>query len=180
MVVLSEKGASLCHLGGDTDRALTELDALIEDVEQADLPVLDIKLRDNRSVVRHEALTADEDFYERADRRRMRGIKTWDAEKVLGAIIDAEGGRHFDALPAIWTQVCWTYQRLSWQGHRWAHQRLAMEYLEVGYLSNALWHALCARDQELIKKVATRQQIADVLEVIFDALRWAEARKQTE
>jgi hypothetical protein len=161
--------AELLYLDGRAASALELMDHLCDVVRDTEFRDLESALLDDRTVIRFAELKPDADFYEQHDWRTLSGTTRWDASKVLEGLIAAEGNKHYDALPAFWGQLLRTHESFSWQGQRWAHERMARELLQIGYLNDAAWHAIAALDKELaaqIGKAALRARDAALVSAL--------------
>ncbi len=175
--------AEILFLDGRADQALQALDELAASVHQSPSD-LELTILDDRTLVRFAELQVDADFYERHDRRRLHGITFWNESAVLDGMIDADRGRHYDAVPAFWAQVCHTYQRMIWQGQTWAHGRLAREFLSIGCLAEATWHSMLALDAATAKQIGAAVRVAGdtglVRTVVDRLLRTARLRRHAQ
>ncbi len=151
--VLVVARARILFLDGRANDSLEVLDRLIKSVESRAPANFMLTLLDNRGAAGLAQLEFDEMFYQRADERRLRGIKLRDESAVLDAILSAKQGKHYEAVPALWRQVGGAYRRQSWWAMRWSHARLADEMLQIGDFPSAVWHAALACDIELAEQI---------------------------
>jgi hypothetical protein len=105
-------------------------------------------------------------FYDLYDRARLTGEKLFDAEATVYAFESAAEGKHYDALPTFWREVLETFRRGNWKYFRRASSRLAEEFLALGWIDGAAYHAILALDQDVAKQVAAHALLLQNPQVI--------------
>jgi hypothetical protein len=104
--------------------------------------------------------------YDLYDRARITGDRLFDAEKTVYAFESAAEGKHYDALPAFWRETLESYRHSSWTYFRRASSRLAQEFLTLGWIDLAAYHAILGLDKEVAKGVANQSLLRQDLQVI--------------
>lgn len=124
------------------------------------MPSLDretnLSLGHQRNVLSMSTLdfNSGQQFDDLYDRARLTGEKIFDAEATVYAFEAAAEGKHYDALPTFWRETLEAFRRGNWKYFRRASSRLAEEFLALGWIDGAAYHAILALDQDVAKKVA--------------------------
>lgn len=97
-----------------------------------------------------------DDHYKLFDAHRVLGIALTDYSAITHASLDAAADKHYDALPSFWQEYLRTYYQGCWRPHRFAADRLASEFLQVGHPLDAAYYSVLAVNEELAKEVGAR------------------------
>lgn len=127
----------------------------------------------NRSSLSLATLFAEGDadaHYALIDRSAFLGIEMEDTRSLLDATSQAERGKSYDSLPAIWREVLRTYYQGCWAALRAALRYMADECLRIGCFAEAAYNAMLVGQKELTKRVADALLRRESVDVIRDSV----------
>lgn len=180
-VARSFANAYLLYLAGQAHEAIAFWENEIEPLRTKLPPELQITAEANRRMLHMAQGQYRSDFEAIRDKQRFMNLQTWDTGKVLAGLIDFEEGRHAEALPRFWQQVCETYAGYNWLGQQWAHERMCIECLAIGENTKAVWHALLAQNKDYPGKIAQavclKADIDEITHVVDVVLSFANLRR---
>lgn len=136
------------------------------------MPSLDretnLSLGHQRNVLSMSTLdfNSGQQFDDLYDRARLTGQKFFDADATVYAFEAASEGKHYDALPTFWRETLEAFRRGNWKYFRRASSRLAEEFLALGWLDEAAYHAILALDDDVAKEVAAHALLRQNPQVI--------------
>jgi hypothetical protein len=93
-------------------------------------------------------------FYELVDERTVASVEFEDERHALSGMDTAAANKHYDAMASFVKAARNMYRQDNWPGMSNAFRRLARESVTIKSLHDAVFYAVMARDQELIKNVA--------------------------
>jgi hypothetical protein len=91
------------------------------------------------------------EYYGAVDRSRNDPVAT---QSLLAAEDASRQRRHFESLPPLWRELNRAYLDGDWGARRRAHARFASETLAVGWIHQAVYHAIRGGNREALVQLA--------------------------
>lgn len=115
-------------------------------------------IADNKSVLIMGGANAstEDEFYHLVDVRRILGVELRDHSAIVEASSQAAKGKHFEALPIFWQQLRSAYNMQNWRALHQAERYFAEECMGLGWLDQAAYHSMSARNSNSIDEVAKK------------------------
>jgi hypothetical protein len=94
-------------------------------------------------------------FYESVDRACREPGQTNRATNLLAAEDASRKRAHYDSIPALWRELKHAYIEADWGSRKRAHDRLAWETLQAGWVNQAVHHSLYGENKDSVKQLGT-------------------------
>jgi len=175
-VAIAMAQALVLHLDGENAQALEVFDMhIIPNIDEVPLVTRTV-VAANRNTIRFAMrdFTAAADHYKTQDLIETVSTPAGEASDVLRAHDAAAQNRHRDALPLYWGSLLDAYADGTWSRVWAAHGRMARECCALGWVAEAVFHAVASLDEETVKLVAAavidRNSSATILEGFQSAM----------
>ena len=125
--------------------------------------------------------TSGRDFYLTGAARRIADVDLWDSGALLDGAEAAAEGKHYDALPLIWSECLRAYRTGSWRSQVVTARHLARECLQLGAVDEASLQAALGEDEKITESIGDelfkRREVDTVEKTIEKLLKFANLAK---
>lgn len=155
LVALGLLRAELLRLDFMEDESLVVMQDAVEPYLTALTAEERLGIEQNLSELRWYTRESTGLFYNIVDRRRALNFDWLDYRELFEAKLEADRGKHFEALPILWQQHRHAYLQGCWMVQRWTNYLLAKECVHLKEWEDAVHHAIFARDDNLLSEIST-------------------------
>ena len=154
-IALAMLKAEVLHLDFAHDKALAVMTEVVSPRLAELLPEERFAVDQNRSDLQPYVGGPWGDlFYNVVDQKRLVDFEWLNFRDLFSAKQQAEEGKHYETLPALWQQHRRAYLHGCWLAQRWTNQLLAKECLALRAWEDAVHHAILACDDDFIPALA--------------------------
>lgn len=172
-VYLLNARAHLCYLADRAGDALQALTAALGEPDLHNLPRIRQVLDQNHLLCRLASSAPDR--FQLRNELYDAGRLTSDVERdstLLRALNDQKKGRHREALPAFWRELCQAYRSGGWERYWEAEEYYAAQCFHLGWLELTARHAIRGHSSGLVENTAKTLLIRRASETIRGVLSW--------